>query len=213
MTQPTRQEREWNQRHQEILGAAASLFLHLGFSGTTIQMIADHAEFSVGYIYKHFPSKNDLMVELIDNNLDLNEAFRLKVHTEFEGQPLKVLREMLRQSSKLLQDQAHMLSLFMSTNSPGPDRLRRRIATIRRDNERLFREALELGQIKSSDPALLAAALEGAFSGLVRFFMEQNKLDRMTEIPSILEDLFFTPLTRGCLDRVLDPEGKDHPTA
>jgi TetR/AcrR family transcriptional regulator len=212
MTQLSRQEREWNQRHQEILLSAASLFLHLGFPGTTMQMIADQAEFSVGYIYKHFSGKTELMVELIDGQLDQYENLRAKVRTEFAGQPLRILREMVEQSANSLQDQAHMLPLFLSTDSPGPDRIRQRFEKARREDENFFRQAQELKQIRPCDPALVAAALDGAFMSLVRKFMEQNQLDRMTEIPRILENLFFTPLTRGCSDRAFDPAGKDHPT-
>ena len=47
-TPATRRERELARHRQEILDAAVHLFAENGFHPTTMQMIAERAEFSVG---------------------------------------------------------------------------------------------------------------------------------------------------------------------
>ncbi len=153
------------------------------------------------------------MIELIDGQLNRYEELRQRLLIDLENQPLLILREMVRQSCEMLQDHAHFLPLFLSNDSPGPDRIRKRFQWSRKEDEKLFLDALDQGLIRPCDPALMAAALDGAVLGLIRNFMMDNQLHRMAEIPGILEDLFFTPLTRGCSDRPSGSDGKDQPTA
>ncbi len=65
----TRKEREALRHRSAILEAAESLFAEQGFHATTVQMIADAAEFSVGYLYKHFDGKEDLYRTLVTGHL------------------------------------------------------------------------------------------------------------------------------------------------
>lgn len=56
----TRREREREGHRQEILKVAEEVFSAYGFEGTTIEMVARQAEFSVGSIYNFFKGKEDL---------------------------------------------------------------------------------------------------------------------------------------------------------
>ena len=65
------------------LEAALHLFSTQGFRGTTMRQIADHAGVSMGNLYYHFPAKEDIFTELIeqywrrilDPDLPLNRVF------------------------------------------------------------------------------------------------------------------------------------------
>ena len=61
MNSPTanRRLREKDRYRQEILDAALDLFYRKGFQQTTVQEIADRAEFGVGTIYRLFPQGKD----------------------------------------------------------------------------------------------------------------------------------------------------------
>lgn len=56
----SRREREREAHRQEILNVAEGVFSAYGFEGTTIEMVARQAEFSVGSIYNFFKGKEDL---------------------------------------------------------------------------------------------------------------------------------------------------------
>ena len=56
----SRREREREAHRQEIIAVAETVFSANGFDGTTIEMVAKQAEFSVGSIYNFFDGKKDL---------------------------------------------------------------------------------------------------------------------------------------------------------
>lgn len=60
-----RKAREFQQREENIIQAAFSLFAEYGIESVTIDMIAEKAEIGKGTIYKHFSSKNDIFATLI----------------------------------------------------------------------------------------------------------------------------------------------------
>lgn len=50
----------------EIIQVASKLFLERGYSNTTARMIADELEMSPGNLTFHFPTKDHLLLELVD---------------------------------------------------------------------------------------------------------------------------------------------------
>jgi AcrR family transcriptional regulator len=61
----SRKEIELEQRKAYILDRASELFSEFGYENTSVAMIAEKSEFSVGTVYNIFPSKNDIYSELI----------------------------------------------------------------------------------------------------------------------------------------------------
>lgn len=59
-----RKERERQKRSNDILEAALRQFESKGFLNTTLQDVAKEAEISVGLIYRHFQSKEDIFASL-----------------------------------------------------------------------------------------------------------------------------------------------------
>lgn len=60
----SRKERETQLRRQIILEAAEKLFLSKGYEHTTMDEIANEAEFSKGTVYKYFMSKDELYIAI-----------------------------------------------------------------------------------------------------------------------------------------------------
>ena len=56
---PSRKQREADLRKHEILEAAEKLFLANGYEDTTMNQIANEAEFSKGTLYNYFKSKEE----------------------------------------------------------------------------------------------------------------------------------------------------------
>lgn len=62
-------ERQREEREQFILQAAEELFLERGFHETTIDDIAGRVGIAKGTVYLHFPSKEELALALVEQNL------------------------------------------------------------------------------------------------------------------------------------------------
>jgi len=76
-TDPARRRRSARETHDRLARAALELFTSRGFHATTTPLIAQRAGVAEGTIYRHFPSKEDL----------LNEVFRAAARAFAE--PLK----------------------------------------------------------------------------------------------------------------------------
>jgi len=77
-----RQEREWHRRF--ILEHAMTEFARTGYSGTTMEAIAEAAGVSKGTLYNYFASKQELFFSLIDLGMeDLGTV--MKVAMESDG--------------------------------------------------------------------------------------------------------------------------------
>jgi AcrR family transcriptional regulator len=63
----SRKEREKLARQQDILKAARELFARKGYHNTTLEEIAQHAEFGKGTIYNYFGSKEELLYGIMDH--------------------------------------------------------------------------------------------------------------------------------------------------
>ena len=83
--QPTRREREQARHRRDILAVAVRLFAERGYHETTMQMVAEASEFSVGYLYKHFPGKEDMYRELMAFHIERMDAIIGAVETRHLG--------------------------------------------------------------------------------------------------------------------------------
>lgn len=88
--EPGRSER----KHRAILDAAAEIFLHQGFSGTSMDEIAARAAVSKQTVYKHFESKETLFIGVVQSMTDQATG---RVQTDMhDATDADALREQLR---------------------------------------------------------------------------------------------------------------------
>lgn len=66
----SRKEREKKSRKQEILSAARILFSQKGYHDTTLEEIANKAEFAKGTIYNYFRNKDELFFGIVESVFD-----------------------------------------------------------------------------------------------------------------------------------------------
>lgn len=78
----SRKEREKQLRQREILSSARELFLQKGYHNTTLEEIAQHAEFGKGTIYNYFSSKEELFYGILDDLIDeVHETAQSSINT------------------------------------------------------------------------------------------------------------------------------------
>ncbi len=77
--------------HKEIMSAAAELFSQTGFEAASVNDICKKANVSKGAFYHHFPSKQQLFLEIIDDWLEGIDA-QLFSRNEGDGVPQSLTR-------------------------------------------------------------------------------------------------------------------------
>jgi len=92
---PVRQRRK-EARPQELLDAALDLFVERGFAATRSEDVAARAGVSKGTLYLYFPSKEELLKEVIRHNVVNEIAEGVDIVRQFEGSSAELLAMMLR---------------------------------------------------------------------------------------------------------------------
>ena len=87
---PLRQRRK-EARPQELLDAALELFVEKGFSATRSDEVAERAGVSKGTLYLYYPSKEELLKAVIQQNLGQIIAQGTGIVDEFQGPTAELL--------------------------------------------------------------------------------------------------------------------------
>ena len=89
-TTPTRQRRK-QARPQELLDAALDLFVEKGFAATRSEEVALRAGVSKGTLYLYYPSKEELLKEVIRHHMVNRITEGASIVSEFEGSTSELL--------------------------------------------------------------------------------------------------------------------------
>ena len=119
------QDARWQARHDAILESASRLLATEGPSGLTMQHIAEEAGFSVGYLYKHFPGKKELLAAILDQKLGVFFKASSEVTAESAGSPLEALRGRIQVAMDLLHAERHLVPLLMTLAEAYPEKIQR----------------------------------------------------------------------------------------
>ena len=85
MSQASPRQRRKEARPQELLDAALDLFVEKGFSATRSEEVAQRAGVSKGTLYLYYPSKEELLKEVIRHNMVTEIAEGLEIVKNFDG--------------------------------------------------------------------------------------------------------------------------------
>ena len=89
-------QRRKDARPQELLDAALDLFVERGFAATRSEDVAARAGVSKGTLYLYYPSKEELLKEVIRHNVINQITEGAQIIREFEGSSPDLLALMLR---------------------------------------------------------------------------------------------------------------------
>lgn len=89
-------QRRKEARPQELLDAALDLFVEKGFAATRSEEVATRAGVSKGTLYLYYPSKEDLLKEVIRHNVVNQIAEGMEIVRAFEGSASELLAYVLR---------------------------------------------------------------------------------------------------------------------
>ena len=92
----TSRQRRKEARPQELLDAALDLFVERGFAATRTEDVALRAGVSKGTLYLYYPSKEELLKEVIRHNVVNQIAEGAQIVRRFEGSTADLLALVLR---------------------------------------------------------------------------------------------------------------------
>ena len=202
----SRRERTRQQHREEILSAATDLFARHGFDGTSMQMIADQAEISVGKLYLHFEGKEDIYMNVTEYHA-LKIRKRANDATDPSMPPMDRIRARTSAVIDYLEENEAMVRFYVrEMESPG------RECSHLKESEHclhlgelheLFREAIEAGDIPEEDPELLVAMLHGAGHAMMSVFVARGEMQFRT-VFDCMDRLILRPLE----ERKREEDGK-----
>ncbi len=157
-------------RRRELLAVAERILLRQGFAETTMQRVAEEAGASKETLYRHFRSKDDLIIEIV---LARTEDLRITLEANFDsGAGLAdVLRNLGRNLLQAMSGPEVIAllrivvtetvgnpALGMALYTAGPERTNRWLTAYLEASERR-------GEFGGGDPALAASLFIGAVMG------------------------------------------------
>ncbi|MFX1570164.1 MAG: TetR/AcrR family transcriptional regulator [Promethearchaeota archaeon] len=212
----TRKERETQLRKQIILEAAEKLFLSDGYEATTMDEIANEAEFSKGTVYKYFISKDELYIA---NGIKAYELI-IKYTREFTEKEDPGMKQIMAvgyayyaftKDHPLYANIFHDIALKLPDISIKPEEVLTEIEKKYLDLSNSFRDifikiltdAVKIKAIRSDkNPFLIGYVLSTLTNGLVNDLMQnKNFIDRLGLNSDEVVDFVFEILGEGLSPR------------
>ena len=180
----------------EILEAAAQIFSQKGFHAASMQDIAAAVHLQKASLYYHVNSKQEILLDLLDQALDLL-IDRLSEVVSQPLQPREKMRLAMRTYLQALVDYKDLASvLLLEYRSLEPEQYQRHLP--RRDRfeglwRELIREGVAQGSFACDDPALAVRALLGVMNWTITWYRADGPLEP-SEIAEQFADLFLLGL-------------------
>ena len=169
--QLSRKERERLHHKKEILDTALQLFSENGFHNVSMQQIAEASEFSVGTLYNFFNSKEALFEEMI-NNCGERIIKTLVAILDTPGTEVERLTSFIRHASKLLEEHAQFIKLYVSELGTRGAKLSQQQekknfeAILNNKLKQLLEDGIHKGYFRRVDPAITAKAINSVIETL-----------------------------------------------
>jgi AcrR family transcriptional regulator len=165
MTSP---RRDWRQeRRHKILNAAAELFGAQPYDSVQMRDVAARAEVGKPTLYRYFPSKEELFLEVFKSGLDRLEA-EIGQILAAKDEPRKSLERLLHALLDALGGQVAALRLLTDDQSTVMRRWRNEFRRRRRPIVDAARQILEAGVASGDFRAIDLEAVPSMLIGIVR---------------------------------------------
>ncbi len=167
------------ERRDKLLAYATEQFAANGFHPTSVADIVDGVGVGKGVFYWYFPSKDELLLEILREALyDLRRTQQSAIVET--GDPLARLENGIRSSLSWIFDNADIVRLIMFgwTEETFSVALRRGREVTIADTARHLTAAMKQGLIPEGDVTVLATAIRGVTDELGRqFLIDADELD------------------------------------
>ena len=175
-----------------ILTAAARVFATRGYAAGTTNHIAERAGISVGSLYEYFPSKDALLVALMEAHVHEGEAVLQRAAAEIAGASLslaEIIRHLVRAMVEL-HGRDRELHRVLFEEAPLPRPLRALLA----DMEARITDRVELvlrsrPEVTVADPRLAAAIVVKTVEALTHNLVVHGERDRHHDLDVYVDEI------------------------
>lgn len=164
-----------------IVAAAENLFASRGFHGTGMRDIARAAGVSIGAIYHHFKSKDELLLAIIQREVAELRAF-LEELVRKELPPADIISRLVERHFVRLRARRQVMQVVQREWFSPTSSLRLRFRTLSEEIVSFVQELLEqgmaTGQIRPCNPVVAAHAILGMVLGLTPRAVGEDEVAR-----------------------------------
>jgi AcrR family transcriptional regulator len=200
----SRKEREKQRNTQVILQAAEKVFADKGFNKTKMSDIAEVSEFSVGYMYNLWQSKEELYLDVLSSKIEDFVLPLTEQYHQLDGafEKLNFLIDTHFNFFEIHRDffriyLAEMSQLEMHCNDKFDDRLCRKREYFYQLAEEAFGQGVEQGVFVTHSPRDLSIAFKGI---MFAFSMESMNLSSPEDLhmkKNTVKEIFFKSILKN----------------
>lgn len=189
-----RKEKAMETDRLDILDAASRLFASQGVENTSMSDIADETGFSVGKIYKFFPSKKSLFLHIAENYLEQLHTAILQANNP-NISPVDRIKNVMEAGIEVSNSGPDQVLMHLRESPNLFVELKRPYREIHKTTfEKLLSEGISSGQLKPHNPQYVAIMLIGAVDALFSHLVESGKPKPFSPITTLIFDHLLTPL-------------------
>jgi len=187
-----------NATRAKIQSAAMQLFAQQGFGMTNVQEIADKAGISIGLLYRHYKTKDELFHELAE--FAVSGLARVAERFESDESPSVLLNSFVQEIYEDMvsgDDLANLMILMLqSFHAMGdPNEGQKDVVTVNKNlimaTGKLIKRGQELGEFAAGDPYEMAIFFFASIQGLAEVKVRM-KADFVMPAPAILTAFLFS---------------------
>ncbi len=167
--------------HEAIRQAAIALIAERGFEAMTLRELAGRVGLQPGSLYRYFPSKNRMLVELMVEHLQflLDEWKRSQPETAEPCARLCAFVDFHIRSHTLRRREVFVANMELRSLAPAD---RRRVVALRRRYEEIveaiLREGAESGAFRLPDARIAAFAVLAMLTGVGTWFNDTGRIGK-----------------------------------
>jgi AcrR family transcriptional regulator len=166
-------------KKDRILEAATQLFYERGFTGTTMQAVADRLQVTKPFIYSYFKDKNALLAAIYDRSTE-PLMHGLDQVLESEGPPAVRFAEFIEQFAHINMQYRIVSTIFLREETHlGKDQLKKLRAfehSFDAKLTKLIQRGIDAGDFKVSDAQLTALTVGGMIRWMHRWYREGGRV-------------------------------------
>jgi AcrR family transcriptional regulator len=177
---------------RRLLEAADTLIHERGFPALRIEEIVDRAKLSIGTFYLYFESKDDLFINLVIENTGQLQR-RLDAASKTGGTVLQCLAQVLDTYLDFVKEHErgflHYQNVGHVDTTVGPLSVWacNQCASVLQP---LLEEGMARGEIKKTDPELLAQAVVGLTQHIAGYWLQHQEVYSREQVKNFLFHLF-----------------------
>lgn len=183
------------ERREQVIDAAIRVFYSKGYRAATIQDIANELGFTGAALYYYVKSKQDLLVEVIQEPSRRLIAMTERVAAE-NVRPIEKLRMIIGEHLKIMLRNKELFSILLRERIELPPEKAEQLAQLDRDYydavKNQVRDAMEVGELKSESPEVVTLALLGMVNWTLLWYREDRPLQDQD-----IADIFFRIFYEG----------------